>query len=378
VKVLFYVDTGGSTGGPGMHTVLVYRAFQARYAESTGPFAHAASDEDYSIFTRQLGRDAVVPLASRSLDDGAASTVVPRAGFYRALCDLAHAHGCDHIHVLWGFVHPAQIAEVPPAERVPVTITLCDATGRGEDDDIDAMYFGSDRWERYLREALQTRAGYLSISEKTRRDAIAKGVPASQVETHYLWVDRKIAERRVNDPEDYVAFVGGLADYKGVSHVLDLALLYPEYRIKVAGYPFEDFPIDFGRYPSIEYLGYLPSYEDVITLIARARALLYLSYSEGFGLPMIEAQLVGTPLIVNPKNRMVQELLPRGSYVAAGNVASPSNLKVAIDVATRDRSLLVARGLENAARFEEGASVTAMMRAMAEAHERQRTQGMLA
>lgn len=377
MKVLFYVDTGGSTGGPGMHTVLVYRAFRARFPSATGPFAYAESAEDHAIFARQLGEELVVPLGSRSLEDGAASTVVPKPGFYRALCDLARAHGCDHVHVLWGFVHPSQVAEVPEAERLPLTVTLCDATGRGEDDDIDAMYFGSERWESYLREALTTRAGYLAISEKTRRDAIAKGVPEAHVETVYLWIDRALAVHRVKTPGDYLLFVGGLADYKGISHVLDFALLYPEYPIKVAGYPFDDFPIDFARYPSIEHLGYLERYEDVVKLIAGARALLYLSYSEGFGLPMLEAQLLGAPLVVNPKNRMVKELLPRGSYVSAGNLASPSNLKAAIDVATRDRHDLVARGLENAARFDEHTLVEATMRVMSEAHGRQKTSGLL-
>lgn len=377
MKILFYVDTGGSTGGPGMHTVLVYRAFRARYPELTGPFAYAESDEDRAIFARALGADTIVPLASRSLDDGAASTVVPKSGFYRALCELARASGCDHVHVLWGFVHPAQIAEVPAHERLPVTVTLCDATGRGEDDDIDAMYFGSDRWERYLREALVTRAGYLAISDKTRRDAIAKGVAADHVETVHLWIDPKRAALRTEERGDYLLFVGGLADYKGISHVLDFALVYPEYPIKVAGYSFDDFPIDFARYPSIEHLGYVERYEDVLRLVARCRALLYLSYSEGFGLPMIEAHLLGAPLVVNPKNRMVAELLPRGSYVSGGNLASPSNLKAAIDVATRDRALLRARGFENAARFDEAVLVAKTRDEIERAHVRQRAEGLL-
>src|SRR5690606_593294 len=127
----------------------------------------------------------------------------------------------------------------------------------------------------------------------------------------------------------------------------DFSRVYPKYAVRMSGYLASDFPVEWSEYPSVEYLGYVP-YRDVVRLIARARALLFLSYSEGFGLPMIEAQTLGVPLIVNPRNAMVKELLAPGSYVSAGNVASPTSIKAAIDVATRDREALVAAGLGNA------------------------------
>jgi glycosyltransferase involved in cell wall biosynthesis len=376
VKVLFYVDTGGSTGGPGMHSPLVYRAFRARFPGETGPFAFAASEEDRAIFARQLGDDAVVPLDAKTLRDGGADPVETEPDFYAKLCALARAHGCDHVHVLWGFVTPSQVERVPPSERLPVTVTLCDATGRGEDDEIDQMYFGSERWERYLRDALRLRAGYFAISEKTRRDALAKGVSAEHVETHLLWVAPWLRELRTEESEGYLLYVGGIAEYKGISHVLDFALLYPEHEIRVAGYPFDDFPIDWARYPSIRHLGYLPSYRDVAVQMSRAKALLYLSYSEGFGLPMIEAQTLGTPLLVNSRNRMVQELLPRGSYVAVGNVSSPSAIQAAVTVAARDRAELRRAGFANAERFDEARQIGALRDAMARENARQRKEGL--
>jgi glycosyltransferase involved in cell wall biosynthesis len=179
---------------------------------------------------------------------------------------------------------------------------------------------------------------------------------------------------RAPGPEDYVAFVGGLAEYKGIGHLLDFALAYPDYPIRVAGYPSSDFPIDWARYPSVKYVGYVP-YSDLVALVSRASALLYLSYSEGFGLPMIEAQLLGVPLIVNPRNVMVRELLAKDSYVSAGNVASPTSIRAAIEVAKRDRDDLVRRGLANAAHFDETQQLTRLERAMSRAHERLRAEG---
>jgi len=376
MRALFYVDSGGATGGPGVHSVRIWRALRERDAGLVGPLVVPGASEELSTFGAQLGAENVRALGVAALVDDGADPVVVEGTFFAKLCELARREGCDHIHILWGFLHPSQIARVPPAERLPVTVTLCDASARGEDADVDAMFFGSDRWERYLRETLRAPLGYLAISDKTRADALAKGVAEAHVETVHLWVDPKLAGLRAAEPpEPYVAFVGGLAEYKGIGHVLDFALLYPEYRVKVAGYPFSDFPIDWARYPSVEHLGYL-SYPELVRMMSRARALLYLSYSEGFGLPMIEAQTLGVPLIVNPRNVMVKELLARGSYVSAGNVASPTSLKAAIDVATRDRAEIVARGIENAARYDEGRQLGELVRAMRRHHARLREEGM--
>jgi glycosyltransferase involved in cell wall biosynthesis len=369
MRILFYVDTGGSTGGPGMHSVRIWRAFRERWPELTGPIVIPTSETDRKIFAAQVGDENVREIATSTLMDPGADPVVVRTDFFAELSRLARAEGCDHIHILWGFLVPEQVEAVPSRERLPVTITLCDATGRAEANDVDAMYFGSDRWDRYLRDALRVPCGYLAISDRTRSDALAKGVDPAHVETVHLWIDPTLQAQGTDEHEPYVAYVGGLAEYKGVGHILDFALAYPEYPIKVTGYPSDDFPIDWARYPSVEYLGYV-AYAEVVRLMSRARALLYISYSEGFGLPMLEAQTLGVPLIVNPRNMMVGELLARGSYVAAANVASPTSIKAAIDVATRDRRELVANGKTNAARFQEDRQVRRMREAIEREHAR--------
>jgi glycosyltransferase involved in cell wall biosynthesis len=374
MRVLFYVDTGGSTGGPGMHSVRIWRALAERCPEMVGPLVIPRDREDRRIFAAQIGDANVREIGGAALVDASADPVVVRRSFFAELCALARREGCDHVHVLWGFLHPEQIEAVPPHERLPVTVTLCDATARGEDDDVDAMYFGSDRWERYLREALRVPAGYLAISDKTRADALAKDLPPALVDTVHLWVDPALAKMRSDEHEDYVAYAGAIAEYKGVGHILDFSLLYPEYRLRMSGYPARDFPVEWSRYPSVEYLGYV-AYAEVVRLVARARALLFLSYSEGFGLPMIEAQTLGVPLIVNPRNPMVRELLAPGSYVSAGNVASPTSIKTAIAVATRDREALVAAGLANAARFDETRQIDRLVSALHHHHARLRGEG---
>ncbi|MBU0677414.1 MAG: glycosyltransferase [Verrucomicrobia bacterium] len=68
-----------------------------------------------------------------------------------------------------------------------------------------------------------------------------------------------------------------------------------EASVRVAG--LSGWPKEWGQEPagmSIKYLGKVPD-EDLVRQMGRARALVFLSYIEGFGLPLIEAYETGTP-----------------------------------------------------------------------------------
>lgn len=56
--------------------------------------------------------------------------------------------------------------------------------------------------------------------------------------------------------------------------------------------------IDFGKYPNVTYVGFA---SDVLakTLMKHAKAFLFPSFYEGFGIPPLEAMSTGTPVIVS-------------------------------------------------------------------------------
>jgi alpha-1,3-rhamnosyl/mannosyltransferase len=63
-------------------------------------------------------------------------------------------------------------------------------------------------------------------------------------------------------------------------------------------------------------LGYLPD-EDVAQLLAGARALIFPSLYEGFGLPVLEAMASGTPVVVTRSSAMPEVAGPAGNYIEA-------------------------------------------------------------
>ncbi|MHC8316987.1 glycosyltransferase family 4 protein [Pseudomonas sp. LB3P31] len=61
-------------------------------------------------------------------------------------------------------------------------------------------------------------------------------------------------------------------------------------------------------------LGYLPD-EDLAQLLAGARALVFPSLYEGFGLPVLEAMASGTPVILTDKSAMPEVAADAGNYI---------------------------------------------------------------
>ncbi|MHC8397813.1 glycosyltransferase family 4 protein [Pseudomonas sp. LB3P93] len=73
-------------------------------------------------------------------------------------------------------------------------------------------------------------------------------------------------------------------------------------------------------------LGYLPD-EALAQLLAGARALIFPSLYEGFGLPVLEAMASGTPVILTRHSAMPEVAGAAGNYIAADD---PDNLRDAM------------------------------------------------
>jgi hypothetical protein len=82
MRVLFYVDTGGATGGPGMHSVRIWKALAARRPDLVGPLVIGKDEGERRNFASQIGDENVRELEpGAALIDAGADPVEVRASF---------------------------------------------------------------------------------------------------------------------------------------------------------------------------------------------------------------------------------------------------------------------------------------------------------
>ena len=100
---------------------------------------------------------------------------------------------------------------------------------------------------------------------------------------------------------NYYFGLSSIAKHKNFKWILEVAKRNPSLQFKIAGSlnPKRfDVDLDFGKLPNVEFLGYV-SDEDAQNLMQNAKAFLFPSIYEGFGIPPMESLALGTPVIVS-------------------------------------------------------------------------------
>jgi len=163
----------------------------------------------------------------------------------------------------------------------------------------------------------------LTVSEHSRNDIIRiLGVEASRVTNLYQSTDivalmegisREQIEREVEallglEMRGYYLFFGALEPKKNVARLIEAhcssGSKHPLVIVGPPGWGSEqDVALikqfsDLDRSGRIKWLGYLPR-QTLATVIAGARAVVFPSLYEGFGLPVLEAMALGTPVITS-------------------------------------------------------------------------------
>jgi colanic acid/amylovoran biosynthesis glycosyltransferase len=180
----------------------------------------------------------------------------------------------------------------------------------------DSIFAKTIAGRRYLaqRPSLFVQASrFLCISEAIREKAISRGFPEEKLTVHYTGIDCDMFTRKpdtvgVREPRT-ILFVGRLVEVKGCAYVIqafaELVKTQQDSRLVVIG----DGPLRgeleqlAGQlHVDVIFLGAQPS-AMVREWLARARVLCVPSVTtprgerEGFGLALIEAQAMGTPVV---------------------------------------------------------------------------------
>lgn len=170
-----------------------------------------------------------------------------------------------------------------------------------------------------LLDALSNADGFVFISQSAR-DEFERFLPGWMDQHRKPWRVTHLATRHadwtpVETPRaDYWLAVGSLEPRKNYEALLDA---YESYRresatplpLKIAGGsgwksgPLRQRINQLAATGGVEYLGYVPD-EEMPELYGHARALVFPSRYEGFGLPPLEAMHCGTPVICSPNTSL--------------------------------------------------------------------------
>lgn len=226
---------------------------------------------------------------------------------------------------------------------------------------------------------LERAARIIAVSEATARDLeVHFGVPRSRIHTIHEGLDPHFADAADRPlpgpalPDDYLLFVSTIEPRKNVVGVLRAFALLAEWgypgKLVLAGrwgWRTEDIRAELDGSPVRDRIVEVDYVERELmpALYARARLLLFPSWLEGFGLPILEAMACGTPVVTSGRSAMPEVAGPAGVYVdpsSAHGIATGA-ASLLDDEAHRER--LTRLGLERARRFswDRAAAATAQV-----------------
>jgi glycosyltransferase involved in cell wall biosynthesis len=163
--------------------------------------------------------------------------------------------------------------------------------------------------ERPLARAYR-RAGFHAISESTRDDLVARGVPAERIRVIHPGVDsRRFSPGPPGGRSAHPSFlyVGRLKRYKGIAIAIRALAVArrsrPELRLDVAGTgdhrdELERLAADLGQTGAVTFHGFV-SESRKLELLRAAWANVFPSPKEGWGITVVEAAACGTPSLAS-------------------------------------------------------------------------------
>ncbi len=164
----------------------------------------------------------------------------------------------------------------------------------------------------YHKCSLKRADSVVAISEATKRDIVQLfGVASEKIKVVLCGFKNicAIAEKKIILPQKFFLFVGVMKERKNVFNVVRafhiICKKYPEYMLVLGGKAEGKYVERIKRFISqqgiekhIQFIGHLNDGE-LSYVYRRAHALVFISFIEGFGYPVLEAMACGTPVITS-------------------------------------------------------------------------------
>jgi glycosyltransferase involved in cell wall biosynthesis len=180
-------------------------------------------------------------------------------------------------------------------------------------------------YQWFTNRFLQKAQSIVTVSAFSKKDLIKQyRVPAEKIEVIYnaakeifqplSWNEKQQVKDGFSDGREYFLFTGGVHPRKNLMALLKAFSLFKKWqhsnmKLLVAGrlaWDYEDILEKLKTYKyrdDVVMLGYLPD-EQLAKVTAAAYAMVYPSYFEGFGLPIIEAMQSEVPVITSNTSSM--------------------------------------------------------------------------
>ena len=223
--------------------------------------------------------------------------------------------------------------------------------------------------------ALQNVKAIITDSQASKNDIqIHLGINPDKIVPIYLAAssefriinDKKSLEntkKKFNLPEKFAVYNGNVNWNKNINNLtkaclnanLDLVIIGKSFLEKdnlnhAEKRAFKQFLANFENNPRVHRLGFVET-RDLANILNMASCLLMPSFYEGFGLPILEAQACGTPVIISRISSMPEVAGDAAMYVEPQEEAQ---IMMAIAQLLQDEKLykdLVQKGLENVKKF---------------------------
>jgi glycosyltransferase involved in cell wall biosynthesis len=236
---------------------------------------------------------------------------------------------------------PAAYSWFPTSNRIPTVVTLHDAIAEHFPDLVFPNLMGRLLWSLKIRLACSRASRIITVSKAAKReieeyigihgdriDVICEGV-----DSHFVPVapgNRRAAVRReagIPPVGRLLIFVGGVAPHKNVLGLLTgfskIAALVPDLRLAIVGDPngngfhsnYQEVVTRVENDPCLKdrvhFTGFIAD-DELAALYSEALALILPSFSEGFGLPALEALACGTPVLASKGVAVTEIVGPAG------------------------------------------------------------------
>jgi glycosyltransferase involved in cell wall biosynthesis len=260
---------------------------------------------------------------------------------------------------------PAVYSWFPVPLRFPAMVTVYDAIAEHYPKLIFPSWKGRLFWKIKMKSAIWASRRVLTVSNAAKEEIVKYiGVDSDVIDVTSAAPDPQFqqtrdeerkgaARQRAQIPPNasVILFVGGLAPHKNLSGFLDgfekslgnacmrdvhVALIGD---LKGAGF-FSNYNSLYTKVKTnpllaerVHFSGYVPD-EDLVALYSSAFAVTMPSYSEGFGLPAVEAMACGAPVLASDRGSLPEVIGDAGLYFDPFDVESIS--KAIIEMAGND------------------------------------------